>query len=416
MQFIFVHTEPYGHINLQHLYDGSVRFAGAEAKCRFLFWLAARGHEVRLIGNVADQTVLGVHGKFVSDDIGGAILESVRNEDALVIFNNPPRLNDWKEMKRLKRQRVHIALWAGNAFPSEWISRLSANEIDRIVCVSNTHRDWYRIYHGFSKVEASYPGVDTDLMASARQKPRDERTVVSVSIPRKTKGFHHLLSAWRIVRRRVPDALLRVCGSARMHDSDAVLGATGLLDREIEEEFPDFFSDYPHSSSSAGIELLGSIDLTDVYTEIKSAALAVVNCNWRVSIETYCRAAVEAQVAGTPVVGAKRGSLPEVVQDGKTGILVDREDPEELAEAIVQLLLDRSRRLRMGDAGIRWAKKFAEYSTIAPDWEGIAARAITGAPAPADPSFPGDLLRGMGYGYVRMAAHLAKKSIRHVRS
>jgi glycosyltransferase involved in cell wall biosynthesis len=416
MRFIFVHTEPYGHINLQHLHDGSVRFAGAEAKCRFLFWLAARGHEVHLLGNIKDETVLGVHGKFVSDDIGGAILEAVRNEEALVIFNNPPRPNDWEEMKRLKRQGVRIALWAGNAFPSEWMSRLSSNEIDRIVCVSNTHRDWSRIYRGFSKVEASYPGVDTDLMAAAKQKPRDERTVVSVSIPRETKGFHHLLTAWRTVRRRVPDAVLHVCGSARMHDSDAVLGATGILDRELEEEFPDFFSDYPHSSSSAGIELLGSIDLTDVYTEIKSAALAVVNCNWRVSVETYCRAAVEAQVAGTPVVGAKRGSLPEVVQDGKTGILVDREDPEELAEAIVQLLLDRSRRLRMGDAGVIWARKLAEYSFIAPDWEGIAARAITGAPAPVESQFPDDLLRLAGYGYLRMTAHWAKERIRRARS
>jgi glycosyltransferase involved in cell wall biosynthesis len=416
MQFIFVHTEPYGQINLQQLHDGSVRFAGAEAKCRFLYWLAARGHEVTLLGNVADQTVLGVHGEFVSDDIGSAILEAVRNEEALVIFNNPPRPNDWEEMKRLKRKGLHIALWAGNAFPSQWMSRLNKGEIDRIVCVSKTHQDWYRIYRGFSKVEASYPGVDTDLFASAQQRPRDERTVVSVSIPRKTKGFHHLLTAWRTVRRRVPDAVLHVCGSARMHEPDADIGATGILDRELEKEFPDFFSDYPHSSNRAGIELLGSIDLTDVYAEIKSAAVAVVNCNWRVSIETFCRAAVEAQVAGTPVVGAKRGSLPEVVQDGETGILVDREDPEELAEAIVQLLLDRTRRLRMGDAGISWARKFAEYSFIAPDWEGIAARAITGAPAPVDPRFPDDLLRLVGYGYLRMAAHRVKESIMHVRS
>jgi glycosyltransferase involved in cell wall biosynthesis len=201
-----------------------------------------------------------------------------------------------------------------------------------------------------------------------------------------------------------------------MHDPGAALGATGILDRELEEEFPDFFSDYPHSSSRAGIELLGSIDLTDVYTEIKSAALAVVNCNWRISVETFCRAAVEAQVAGTPVVGANGGSLREVVKNGETGILVDREDPEELAEAIVQLLLDRSRRLRMGDAGISWARKLAEYSFIAPDWEGIAARAITGAPAPVEPQFPDDLLRLVGYGYLRMAAHRAKESLRRVRS
>jgi hypothetical protein len=74
-----------------------------------------------------------------------------------------------------------------------------------------------------------------------------------------------------------------------MHDPDAVLGVTGLLDKELEEDFPDFLSEYPLSSSRAGIELLGSIASPDVYAEIKSAALAVVNCNWRGSVETFCR-------------------------------------------------------------------------------------------------------------------------------
>ena len=254
--------------------------------------------------------------------------------------------------------------------------------------LSETHRDLYRIYPGFSGIEASYLGVDTDLIARARQRPRDERCVVSVSIPRRTKGFHNLLCAWRSVRRRVPDAVLRVCGSAKMHDPNAALGATGVLDKELEEDFPDFFSDYPLSTNRAGIELLGSLSLPGVYEEIKSAALAVVNCNWSGSLETFCRSAVEAQVAGTPVVGANRGSLPEVVQNGETGILVDREDPEELAEAIVLLLMDRPRRLRMGHAGVSWARKFAEYSAVAPDWEGIADRAKTGEPAPVDRGFP----------------------------
>jgi glycosyltransferase involved in cell wall biosynthesis len=417
MQFIFVHTEAHGIINLQRLHDGTERGAGSIARCRILFWLAARGHEVYLVGNIEDQTVAGVHGKFVANDVANAIFDTVQNKETLVVFNNFPDLKGWGEMKRLKSKGVHLAVWAGNPFvPSEWMTRLNKGELDRIVCVSKTHQSWYRIYRGFPKVEASYSGIDTDLLADAKERPREERTVLSVSMPRKTKGFHNLLSAWRIIRKHVPDARLRVCGSARMHDSDAALGVTGILDRELEEEFPDFFSDYPASASRAGIELLGSIDMTDVYTEIKSAAVAVVNCNWRDSVETYCRAAVEAQFAGTPVVGANRGSLEEVVNNGETGVMIDREDPEELADAIVQLLTNRSCRLRMGEAGVTWARRFAEYDTIAPDWEGIAARAATGNAAPVDPGLGGDLLRVIGYGYLRMAARWAKESLSNARN
>jgi glycosyltransferase involved in cell wall biosynthesis len=54
---------------------------------------------------------------------------------------------------------------------------------------------------------------------------------------------------------------------------------------------------------------------------------------------------------GKPVIATRVGGLPEMVEHGKTGLLVPPKDVESLAEAIVQLLRDPALRRRMGEAG-----------------------------------------------------------------
>ena len=61
--------------------------------------------------------------------------------------------------------------------------------------------------------------------------------------------------------------------------------------------------------------------------------------------------AIEASAFGLPVVATQRGGLPEIVEDGVTGILVPAENPTRLAEAIQQLLADPDLAHAMGARG-----------------------------------------------------------------
>jgi glycosyltransferase involved in cell wall biosynthesis len=61
--------------------------------------------------------------------------------------------------------------------------------------------------------------------------------------------------------------------------------------------------------------------------------------------------ALEAQSCGVPVVATRVGAVPDVVEDGVTGLLVPAEQPEALARAVLRLLGDESLRARMGTAG-----------------------------------------------------------------
>ena len=76
---------------------------------------------------------------------------------------------------------------------------------------------------------------------------------------------------------------------------------------------------------------------------------------------------LEAMACATAVVASRVGGIPEVVDDGVTGLLVPPEDPAALADAMNQLLRDPGRADAMGRAGRERA--VAEFS-----WDAVAAQ------------------------------------------
>ena len=59
----------------------------------------------------------------------------------------------------------------------------------------------------------------------------------------------------------------------------------------------------------------------------------------------------EAMAAGVPVVASRVGGLPDLVEDGGSGLLVRPGEPEDLARALVSLLLDPGAARRLGARG-----------------------------------------------------------------
>jgi glycosyltransferase involved in cell wall biosynthesis len=71
------------------------------------------------------------------------------------------------------------------------------------------------------------------------------------------------------------------------------------------------------------------------------------------SVESFCLAAVEAMACGLPIVASRAGALPETIDDGKTGILVDPGDIEQLAQAFERYARNARLRLEHGAAARR---------------------------------------------------------------
>jgi starch synthase len=73
---------------------------------------------------------------------------------------------------------------------------------------------------------------------------------------------------------------------------------------------------------------------------------------------------VEVMAAGRPVIGSRVGGIPELVEDGRTGLLVPPEDPASLARAIAALTDDEARRRALA-TGARARVQTMTWSRIA---------------------------------------------------
>ncbi|HWJ61304.1 MAG TPA: glycosyltransferase [Acidimicrobiales bacterium] len=86
-------------------------------------------------------------------------------------------------------------------------------------------------------------------------------------------------------------------------------------------------------------------------------AVAEVAVHSSTQPEPFGRVIVEAMAAGRPVVAAAEGGVPEIIDDGATGLLVPPDEPEVLALAVGRLLADPARAAAMGERAAAGARE-----------------------------------------------------------
>jgi glycosyltransferase involved in cell wall biosynthesis len=145
----------------------------------------------------------------------------------------------------------------------------------------------------------------------------------------------------RLIQALPPGAELRLAGSIG-HDPDPP-----------ESAYPDLLREL--GAARGGVDFLGVVadsDLPALYRSARVLALPSVHltCYGReVAVsELLGLAAIEAMASGTPVVASRVGGLPEVVEDGVTGFLVEPGDVVELRERLAELLADARLAERLG--------------------------------------------------------------------
>jgi glycosyltransferase involved in cell wall biosynthesis len=98
------------------------------------------------------------------------------------------------------------------------------------------------------------------------------------------------------------------------------------------------------------VRFLGELGADEVARVCAASDLFV----WPAVNEAYGMAMLEAQAAGVPVVSCALRGVPDVVCDGRTGLLAPPGDPGALAARIRLLLLDEARRVQMGREAASW--------------------------------------------------------------
>ena len=203
-------------------------------------------------------------------------------------------------------------------------------------------------YNGIP-VEAFTPTGDPRLAALLELPPKTP-IVFTASRAQRYKGIATLIEA---------AALLIGQGDTQTHFAYCGDGS-GL---------PEFRDLAATRGISERFHFLGRRD--DVARLLGSASVAVVPSEWA---EAFGLAVVESMAAGVPVVATAVGGIPELIDPGVTGVLVEPGKPNELASALRRLLDDPAARARMGEAGRRIAHDRFTVTRVVDDLAGIIAR------------------------------------------
>ena len=84
-------------------------------------------------------------------------------------------------------------------------------------------------------------------------------------------------------------------------------------------------------------------------------------------VEGFGISLAEASACGLPVIAGRSGGISAAVRDGETGLLVDAERVEDVAEALERLLGDPRLRARLGAAGRRAVERHYNWDRVTGD-------------------------------------------------
>jgi glycosyltransferase involved in cell wall biosynthesis len=162
-------------------------------------------------------------------------------------------------------------------------------------------------------------------------------TALFIGVLEAYKNVDGLAAAWRAASPRVPEASLRIVGKGTLAGVAEALAREGARwDRELSSD------EVARALDEAWVLVLPS----------RSEGMG------RVLVEAFCR--------GRGVVGTRAGSIPDLVENGVSGLLVPPDDPAALADALVAVLADRALAERLAEgaraSAAPWLQTPEEYA------------------------------------------------------
>ena len=208
-----------------------------------------------------------------------------------------------------------------------WFDRITAQRGACEVCISKSVAEFHRRKTGLpeSFFRVVENGIDLSRYSSLPPSSRASNMprVVSVGRLNKQKDFPTLMRAWKIVESARPDATLEIAGAG---PEEASL-------KRMRDEL-----------DLKRIQFIGFC--SDVPTLLTDADLYVQSSAW----EGMPLTVLEAMASGLPVIASAVDSLPEIIDDGRSGILFQRGNSDALAQYILALLGDPAHAKALGAA------------------------------------------------------------------
>lgn len=225
-----------------------------------------------------------------------------------------------------------------SSFTAKAVTELYGINRDKITCITNgVDLEMFQHHAKPSKRPASMPSG---------------RFVFSCGRLVARKGFDKLVEAWPTITKKCPDVTL-------------CIGGEGPLRQQLEDRINEL-------QIQDNVKMLGRI-ASDELPEFYRHANIFASPNRTMpdgDTEGFGLVFLEAAAVGTPSVGGNAGGVPDAIQDGVTGILVDGSNKADIADALIKLLSDETLLKTMSEAAYShaqtqgWQSKSGEFMNV----------------------------------------------------
>lgn len=193
-------------------------------------------------------------------------------------------------------------------------------------------------YFSYKKpVEVLYNGIDTRI--PSRNIPRSVHQVVFTGTLVHKKGIYQLARAWNIVSAQMPGARLIILGK----------GPQQPVKEQLNHE------------ARSSVVFIGHVSTEELYDYLLASAVSVFPSY----TEAFSLAPLEAMACGTAVINSNRSSGSELVDDQVSGLLIDPDNINQIATAILHLLNDGRACIRLAENGRRKVREQFDIGVIA---------------------------------------------------
>ena len=224
--------------------------------------------------------------------------------------------------------------WRSRAHPGyqalRLYERIAGRLPDMTIAVSNRMVEYARAI-GIDRVVRIPNAVDSEYWrpSGARQEGVERAILVPrMHVPK--NGIEYAIDSMRTIAAAVPGARLLITGDGPLRDA-------------LERRAASLDQDH--------VQFLGTVSRDEMRKRFQASDLVMIpSVTTSGTQENTSIAALEAMACGSPVIATRIGGLPEVIEDGRTGVLVPERDAESLAAAAVLLLRDPERLREMRSA------------------------------------------------------------------
>ena len=225
--------------------------------------------------------------------------------------------------------------------------------------ITNTIRESFAMLNGCCKTV--YGGVDITRFVSKNvieeYKSDNAKRLLFVGRISPEKGLHVLLEAFKNVAEQCPQAQLEIVGGEGSAPQEYIVGLSNdekvaklvsFYNDDGEDGYFDYLQDQLRTLDIEDrVTFYGSVPYGQLVSYYQNADILV---NPSLS-ESFGRSLIEAMSCCIPVVATRVGGMTDIVEDGETGFLVEADDPDGLANAMLKVLWDENLSRSMGQAG-----------------------------------------------------------------